>query len=94
MNFIIIIIISSIIFKKVGSARLRESDIHPISQKTRRPRMSIILAAILSAGKPSHVYYDNSCHRVQVKAKSSMARSLPVDNLLPQNVGSIINFLQ
>ena len=28
------------------------------------------------------------------KAKSSMARSLPVENLLPQNVGSIINYLQ
>ena len=29
-----------------------------------------------------------------VKVKSSMARSLPVANLLPQNVGSIINYLQ
>ena len=28
------------------------------------------------------------------KVKSFMARSLPVDNLLPQNVGSIINYLQ
>ena len=28
------------------------------------------------------------------KVKSSMARSLPVENLLPQNVGSIINHLQ
>ena len=26
--------------------------------------------------------------------KSSMARSLPVENLLPQNVGSLINYLQ
>ena len=26
--------------------------------------------------------------------KSSMARSLSVENLLPQNVGSIINYLQ
>ena len=26
--------------------------------------------------------------------KSSMAKSLPVENLLPQNVGSIINYLQ
>ena len=26
------------------------------------------------------------------KVKSSMARSLPVENLLPQNVGSIINY--
>ena len=32
--------------------------------------------------------------RKQVKVKSSMARSLPVENLLPQNVGSIINYLQ
>ena len=28
------------------------------------------------------------------KVKSSMARSLPVENLLPQNVGSIVNYLQ
>ena len=28
------------------------------------------------------------------KVKSSMTRSLPVENLLPQNVGSIINNLQ
>ena len=30
----------------------------------------------------------------RVKVKSSMAKSLPVENLLPQNVGSIINYLQ
>ena len=30
----------------------------------------------------------------EVKVKSSMARSLPVENLQPQNVGSIINYLQ
>ena len=29
-----------------------------------------------------------------LKVKSSMAESLPVENLLPQNVGSIINYLQ
>ena len=29
-----------------------------------------------------------------VKVKSSMARSLPVENLLRQNVGSFINYLQ
>ena len=29
-----------------------------------------------------------------VKVKSSMAKSLPVENLLPQKVGSIINYLQ
>ena len=28
------------------------------------------------------------------KVKSSIARNLPVENLLPQNVGSIINYLQ
>ena len=28
------------------------------------------------------------------KVKSSIARSLPVYNLLPQNAGSIINYLQ
>ena len=30
----------------------------------------------------------------KVKVKSSMARSLPVENLLPQKVGSIINYFQ
>ena len=30
---------------------------------------------------------------LKVKVKSSMAKSLPVENLLPQNVGSIINYL-
>ena len=29
-----------------------------------------------------------------IKGKSSMATSLPVENLQPQNVGSIINYLQ
>ena len=33
-------------------------------------------------------------HCKKVKVKSSMARSLPVENLLPQNVGSIINYLE
>ena len=28
------------------------------------------------------------------KVKSSMAKSLPVENLLPQNVRSIMNYLQ
>ena len=31
---------------------------------------------------------------VKVKVKSSMARSLPVENLLAQKVGSIINYFQ
>ena len=31
---------------------------------------------------------------ISKKVKSSMAKSLPVENLLPQNVGSIINYLQ
>ena len=31
---------------------------------------------------------------LSVSLKPSIARSLPVENLLPQNVGSIINYLQ
>ena len=31
---------------------------------------------------------------IEVKVKSSVARSLTAENLLPQNVGSIINYLQ
>ena len=34
------------------------------------------------------------CLLKKKKVKSSMAKSLPVENLLPQNVGSIINYLQ
>ena len=37
---------------------------------------------------------DRRERRVKVKVKSSIAMSLPVENLLPQNVGSIINYLQ
>ena len=33
-------------------------------------------------------------YRIPRRVKSTMARSLPVENLLPQNVGSIINYLQ
>ena len=29
---------------------------------------------------------------IKVKVKSSMAKSLPVENLLPQNVGSVITY--
>ena len=39
--------------------------------------------------------YDvNVALNVKVKVKSSMARNLPVEILLPQNVGSVINYLQ
>ena len=39
--------------------------------------------------------FDHYCRVLrEVKVKSSMAKSLPVENLLPQNVGSIINYLQ
>ena len=40
---------------------------------------------------PTEMQFDR---KTEVKVKSSMARSLPVKNLLPQNVGSIINYLQ
>ena len=38
-------------------------------------------------------YCGNSIRCCCKKVKSSMATSLPVENLLPQNVGSIINYL-
>ena len=41
----------------------------------------------------SGFYFVPHC-AIIVQSKSSMARSLPVENLLPQNVGSIINCLQ
>ena len=51
-----------------------------------------ILTPYLS-NRSQHVMEDG-CLSNKVKVKSSMARSLPVQNLLPQNVGSIINYLQ
>ena len=36
--YIIIIIIISLLLKKVGSASLRENDLHPISPKTPTPQ--------------------------------------------------------
>ena len=46
---------------------------------------------IYTYNKYIYIYY---IYYIKVKVKSSMARSLPVENLLPQNVGSIINYLQ
>ena len=37
---------------------------------------------------------DLDAYGYKKKVKSSMAKSLPVENLLPQNVGSMINYLQ
>ena len=52
-------------------------------------------AAITAQQRWSHLHL---CYQRYIvskkKVKSSMARSLPVENLLPQNVGSIINNLQ
>ena len=49
-------------------------------------------------GFPDNVGLRQGCEMspwlFKVKVKSSMAKSLPVENLLPQNVGSIINYLQ
>ena len=38
MNQDIKLVFSLLLLKKVGSARLRESDVHPISQKTPAPQ--------------------------------------------------------
>ena len=53
------------------------------------------------AGKINHKMFSapTSCDEiyflaVKVKVKSSMAKSLPVENLLPQNVCSIINYFR
>ena len=58
---------------------------------------------ILKSNSISFMFNNNFCEinikKVTIggrweKVKSSMARSLPVENLLPQNVDSIINYLQ
>ena len=50
---------------------------------------ALLLVAVYSVfiSMPFCLYVKN------VKIKSSMAKSLPVENLLPKNVGSIINYL-
>ena len=42
---------------------------------------------------PSAATHCNKLYKSK-KVKSSMARSLPLENLLPQNIESIINYLQ
>ena len=49
---------------------------------------------LLDKAATTNVGYLNNSQVLKVKVKSSMARSLPVENLLSQNVGSIINYLQ
>ena len=44
-----------------------------------------------SPGLALPIFFNNNNNK---KVKSSMARSLPVENLLPQNVESIFNYLQ
>ena len=43
---------------------------------------------------PEQIAYCTTDSIKKVKVKSSMARSLSVENLLPQNVGLIINYLR
>ena len=64
--------------------------------RTRRERLSYWKIGLTTmAATQAHLMFCicRTC-KVKVNVKSSMARSLPVDNLLPQNVGSIINYLQ
>ena len=46
------------------------------------------------AENPKKVNYNPRQSVKMVKVKYFMARSLRVENILPQNVGSIINYLQ
>ena len=54
----------------------------------------IRVAVVAPIGNSDHSSLSAVISMAQVKVKSSIAKSLPVDNLLPQNVGSIINYLQ
>ena len=55
---------------------------------------TIILPIILVKNTVENVAWNFQKAADKVKVKFSMAKSLPVENLLPQNVGSIINYLQ
>ena len=52
------------------------------------------LVGVISLSEEIGANAQASAHSVKYRVKSSMARSLPVENLLPQKVGSIINYLQ
>ena len=56
----------------------------------------VTMAAIATyhSGVPGIPEFRNARDSTVQSTKSSMAKSLPVENLLPQNVGSIINYLQ
>ena len=49
---------------------------------------------VLGKGLELQLHMYQGRFEIKKKVKSSMARSLPVENLLSQNVGSIINYLQ
>ena len=57
-------------------------------------REGVLRSAMLSQGARQIKKHEVKNEFVKKKVKSSMAKSLPVENLLPQNVGSIINYLQ
>ena len=62
-----------------------------------KPQASFLLEMDLAVCIERSYYYYYNCYYYYYyyyNLKSSMARSLPVENLLPQNVGSIINYLQ
>ena len=67
-----------LLLKEVGSARLRESDIRHISPKTPAPQYQ----PINRKKKKEKIVED-------YKVKSSMARRIPVENLLPQMCGQL-----
>ena len=71
---------------------------HPYEFEVMRCRTSQFLKMFseCAGSRVCSVFNSGTSNRFEgaVKVKSSMARSLPVENLLPQNMGSIINYLQ
>ena len=54
----------------------------------------LVILGVTFDSKMTFEKHLRSVSRAKKKVKSSKARSLPVANLLPKNVGSIINYLQ
>ena len=89
---------------KIQKERLTQSHSHSCSFTSRlvilggrqviECRLALLPTRLEQAQLISVWKNTSSPENSKVKVKSSMARSLPVENQLPQNVSSIINYLQ
>ena len=100
LYFIIIILLLLIILYDILTPSRRGSHVwsgyaHTIIQHTNLRPYTYTLSGRTGSALDWHTHgHMFEPQLLKVKVKSSMARSLPVENLLPQKLGSIINYLQ